>query len=313
MKKVVFNRFGGVDEFQIINAETPSIKGSEVLVNVKAASLNPLDWKIRKGEMKLMTGSKFPKAVGIDFSGIVVRVGAEVSGFKADDEVFGAVNGMKGGALAEYVVVSPKSLWHKPPQISFSQAASIPVVGAAAYWAVEKIGKLKRGDDLLINGATGGFGMFAIQIAKQKGVNVTAVTGTEGVPFAEKWGSDEVLDYRKQKVSEIDKRFDAVLELSSKMTFREAKNLMKPQSLFINPSPKPLEIVASFFLNLFSGKKHKPLLSQPDEASMKYLIAAVNKGVDIEINRTFPLEQFKEAYKFAEKGGYVGKVTIEMN
>ena len=312
MKKVVFNRFGGIDELQIINAETPSIKSNEVLVKVKAVSLNPLDWKIRKGEMKLMSGSKFPKAVGIDFSGVVVRVGAEVGGFKADDEVFGAVNAMKEGALAEFVAVPHTSVWRKPENITFSQAASIPVVGAAAYWAVEKIGQMNNSTDLLINGATGGFGMFTIQLAKQKGAKVTAVTGTEGVPFAEKWGSDEVVDYKRESILDSAKRFDAVLELSGKMTFQEAKKLMKPKSMFINPSPKPIEIVASFFLNLFSGKKHKPLLSQPNDASMNYLIAAVKKGADIEINRTFRLEQFAEAYNYAEKGGYVGKVTIEI-
>jgi NADPH:quinone reductase-like Zn-dependent oxidoreductase len=281
-------------------------------VKVKAVSVNPMDWKIRKGEMKLMSGSKFPKHTGVDFAGIIEDAGN--SGFKKGDEVFGVVkNMMKEGALAEYVAVPSSLIWKKPALISFAQAASIPVVGFAAVTALQKMGNINAQTKILINGATGGFGMFLLQLLKQYGATVTAVTNTKATGFAKKWGANSVIDYTKENVLSQNIAYDIIIDLSGKMGYANAKRIMKSKALFLNTVPKPIEIPASLLNNLFTGKKHVVVLSGPSAKSMDLLLSAINNGLQIEVNKIFPFTQAREAYQYAEQGGYVGKVIVEIN
>lgn len=312
MKAIVYNKFGNSDVLQIIDEAKPTINANQVLVKVKAFSINPLDWKIRKGEMKLMSGSKFPKHTGIDFSGIIESIGSSVSDFKLGDEVFGAVNTMKEGASAEYVAVKSTSIWIKPSRISFSQAASIASVGAAAVLSLEKMGDIKPQSKILINGATGGFGMFLLQLLKQKRADVTAVTSENAMSFAKDWGATKLIDYKKVNVLSQGTAYDIVIDLSTKMGYKKAKQIMEPKAIFLNPTPRPIEIIASLITNLFTRKRHVIILSNPSQNNMNILLEAIDNGVQIEINKTFPFSQTKEAYQYAEKGGVVGKVTIEI-
>ena len=264
--------------------------------------------------MKLMSGSKFPKNTGADFAGIIEDIGTSVIGFKIGDEVFGVVeNMMKEGASSEYVAVASSLVWKKPEKISFAQAASIPVVGTAALTAIEKMGKINSQTTILINGATGGFGMFLLQLLKQYDAKVTAVTSTQGIEYAKKWGANTVIDYSKQNVLLQKNTYDIVIDLSGKMGYHSAKRIMKSKSVFLNPTPKPTEIPTSIFKNLFTGKKHKIVLSSPGKSYTDVLLNALNKGLKIEINKVFPYDQYREAYQYAEKGGYVGKIVIGTN
>ncbi|MCS3798997.1 NAD(P)-dependent alcohol dehydrogenase [Niastella sp. OAS944] len=217
MKAIAYQKFGNTDVLQRIEESKPSVQSNQVLVKVKAVSINPLDWKIRKGEMKLMSGSKFPKHTGVDFAGIIEETGSAVTNFKKGDEVFGAVkNTMKEGALAEYVAVPSALVWKKPVHINFCQAASIPVTGAAAVTALGKMGNINSGTKILVNGATGGFGMFLLQLLKQTGATVTAVTSTKAIDFANKWGANSVIDYTKENVLAQKNTYDIVIDLSGK-------------------------------------------------------------------------------------------------
>jgi NADPH:quinone reductase-like Zn-dependent oxidoreductase len=255
MKAIAYQKFGNIDVLQTVEEPTPSIQSNQVLVKVKAVSINPMDWKIRKGEMKLMSGSKFPKHIGADFAGIIEEVGAAVTNFKKGDEVFGVVkNIMKEGALAEYVAIPSTFVWKKPAHISFAQAASIPVVGAAAVTALQKMGNINTQSEILVNGATGGFGMFLLQLLKQKGANITAVSSPSEIPLAKEWGADSVIDYTTKNVLSQKAAYDIVVDLSGKMGYANAKQIMKPKALFINPTPKPIEIPVSLFKNLFTAK-----------------------------------------------------------
>ncbi len=313
MKAIVYQKFGNTDVLQTVEQPKPSIKSNQVLVRVKAVSINPMDWKIRKGEMKLMSGSKFPKNTGVDFAGIIEDTGSDVTDFKKGDEVFGVVkNMMKEGALADYVSVPSSLIWKKPVHISFAQASSIPVVGSAAVTALQKMGNINAKTQILVNGATGGFGMFLLQLLKQQGAKVTAVTSTKAVEYAKKWGAGSVIDYTKENVLAQNIAYDIVIDLSGKMGYANAKKIMKARALFLNPVPKPVEIPTSLFKNLFTGKKHIVILSSPSAKDMDVLLNAVNNGVQIEVSKVFPFAQSKEAYQYAEQGGYIGKVAIEM-
>lgn len=314
MKAIVYQKFGTTDVLQTVEQPKPAIKSDQVLVKVKAFSINPMDWKIRKGEMILMSGSKFPKNTGTDFAGIVEETGSSVIGIKKGDEVFGVVrNMMKEGVSAEYVAVTSSLIWKKPSDITFAQAASIPVVGTAAITALEKIGNISSQTNILINGATGGFGMFLLQLLKQGGAKVTAVTSSEGTGFAKSWGANSVIDYTKENVLSQKATYDIVIDLSGKMGYKNAKQIMKSRSLFLNPTPKPIEIPVSLFTNLFTAKKHIVVLSSPSTKHTNALLDALKNGLEIEVNKVFPFSEFKEAYQYAEQGGYIGKVAVEIN
>ncbi len=314
MKAIVYENFGTTDVLQIVEEPKPTIKANQVLVKVKAFSINPMDWKIRKGEMKLMSGSKFPKHTGADFAGTVEEIGSSVIGIKKGDEVFGVVkNMMKEGASAEYIAVTSSLVWIKPSNISFPQAASIPVVGTAAVTALQKMGNINSTTTILVNGATGGFGMFLLQFLKQKGANVTAITSSKGIEFAKKWGANMVIDYTKTNVLSQKTTYDIVIDLSGKMGYKNAKQIMNSKGLFLNPTPKPIEIPTSLLKKLFIAKKHIVILSSPSTKYTAVLISSVKKGLQIEVNKVFPFTQFKEAYQYAEKGGVIGKVVVEIN
>lgn len=313
MKAIAYQKFGNTEVLQTIEETRPSIQSSQVLIKVKAVSINPMDWKIRKGEMKLMSGSKFPKHTGADFAGIVEAVGPDVTHLKVGEAVFGVVkNIMKEGALAEYVAVSASLVWKKPERISFAQAASIPVVGTAAATALQKMGTIKPQAKILVNGATGGFGMFLLQLLKQQAAEVTAVTSIKGLVHAQKWGASSVIDYTKVDVLTQSATYDIIIDLSGKMGYANAKHIMNSKSLFLNPIPQPIDIPTSLINNLFTGKKHLVILSSPSSKIMDSLLSAIDKGLQIEVNKVFPFEQVVEAYQYAEKGGYVGKVVVQI-
>jgi len=311
MKAIAYHQFGNTAVLQIVDEPTPVIQSNQVLVKVNAVSINPMDWKIRKGEMKLMSGSTFPKHTGVEFAGVIEDAGN--SNFKKGNEVFGVVkNTMKEGALAAYVAVPSTSVWKKPSTINFPEAASIPIAGAAAVTMLEKMGDINANTQILVNGATGGLGMFLLQLLKQKGANVTAVSSAKGVEFATKWGADAVIDYTVEDVLAGQKPYDIVIDLSGKMDYKSAKNIMKAKSLFLNPTPEPIEIPISLLKNLFTRKKHVVILSQPATKNITVLLNAVNRGLQIEINKVFPFTQSVAAYQYAEKGGVIGKVVIEL-
>jgi NADPH:quinone reductase-like Zn-dependent oxidoreductase len=314
MKAVVYQKFGTTDVLESVEQPKPTIKADQVLIKVKAFSINPMDWKIRKGEMTLMSGSKFPKHTGTDFAGIVEEIGTSVISFQKGDEVFGVVkNMMKEGVSAEYVAVTSSLVWKKPAHLSFTQAASIPVAGTAAVTAVEKMGNINTQTTILVNGATGAFGMFLLQLLKQKGANVTAVASTKGADYAKTWGASSVIDYTKINVLSKKATYDIVIDLSGKMGYKAAKQIMNSKAIFLNPTPKPIEIPLSLVNNLFTSKKHIVILSSPSTKYTTILLDALKNSLQIEVTKTFPFTEHKEAYQYAEQGGYIGKIAIEVN
>lgn len=312
MKKIIFNKYGNFDDLQMVETAIPTIKETELLVKVKAVAINPLDWKIIEGQMKMVTGSKFPKGVAFDFAGIVEKAGSQVSTLKVGDAVFGAMPAMKGEALAEYLVVAEQSAYKKPDTISFQTAAAMTSVGAAALHVFQK-SKVKPGSHILINGASGGVGLFALQMAKKQGIKVTVVASEQGLSFLEKWKPDVLIDYKKEPILGQQNTFDAIFELSGTLPFGKAKSLLKSKSVFVSTLPNPVDMARAFINNLWSSKKFELIMATPTQENLRDLCDWVNKGLEVPIAKTFPMHEFKEAYLFARKGGLIGKVVFEVN
>lgn len=310
MKKIIYAHFGDANVLQIADVAMPAINETTLLIKVKAVSVNPLDWKIRNGEMKLMAGSKFPRGTGIDFSGIIESTGSTVTNFKKGDEVFGLLDVFKGAALAEFIVVGEKDIEIKPKGVSFEQAAAAPVVGSAALQIFDTLINVHPGSEVLINGASGGIGMFALQIAKMKGAIVTAVVGDSGVQVVKDWGADFVVNYLREAVLKAGKRYDVVIDLSNQMPFSSTKQIMKGSSAYVHTAPGPKEIISSFFINLFSAKKYKVLMLKPSPSYLKELNKYMEKGLVIVVSKVYSFHSYKEAYTEVPKGGLIGKAVI---
>lgn len=297
MKKITYNRFGGTEVLEMTEAPMPA---GEIIVKVKAASINPLDWKIWQGDMKLMSGRSFPKSVGIDFSGIVEQGNDK---FRKGDEVFGIATLFKGGALAEYVAVKATDIAHKPAAIPFEEAASLPVVGSAALQIFDKLVQLQPGMQVLINGAGGGIGPLAIQLVKKAGAIVTSVIGAAAVDMVTKLGSDIVIDYKQQNILTSGKTFDAVIDLSGKMSYKAAKSILKKKGVYVHTSPGPKEMIAS----LFSGGRYKLLLLKP---SVSYLEKLATARLQVLISERYDFKDYRKAYDEVKKGGVAGKAVF---
>jgi NADPH:quinone reductase-like Zn-dependent oxidoreductase len=313
MKKIIYSKFGGPEVLQIADVPIPSIQATTLLIKVKAVSINPLDWKIRHGEMKLMSGSKFPRGIGIDFSGIVEETGSATIKFQKGDEVYGILDVFKGEALSEYITAAEKDIAIKPPNITFEQAAGMAVVGSAALQIFKTLVSLEKGTEVLINGASGGIGMFATQIAKIKGAIVTTVVGDSGIQAVKDWGADFIVNYRNEDVLKSGKQYDVVIDLSGKMAYSKAKQIMKPLSNYIHTAPGPKEIISSFFINLFSDKKYKLLMLTPAPEYLTALSVYAENGMSIVVNKAYPFHLFKKAYTEVPNGKFIGKAVITMD
>ncbi|RPD49590.1 NAD(P)-dependent alcohol dehydrogenase [Hymenobacter sediminis] len=313
MRKVLYDRFGDEQVLAVREQPTPTIDPNQLLIQVKAASINPLDWKIYRGEMKLLSGSKFPKGVGIDFAGIVAQVGTSITSYRPGDAVFGFLDVFKGGALAEYVVVTEAAIALKPASISFDQAAALPVTGLAALQIVDQLAAVGPGQEVLINGASGGVGLFAIQLAKKHGARVTAVAGPAGVHRATQLGADAVVDYTKQRLSQLTQRFDTIIDLSDKLNFSAAQQLMKPRATFVSMLPSPLGLVRSFFHNLFSGQKHRILILKPTAAGLNVLASLAQQQLQIPVEKIYELANVRQAYQETSQGKVKGKAVVVLN
>ena len=289
------------------------VPGSDqLLIQVKAASINPVDYKIRNGDLKLIVGSKFPKIVGSDVAGIVKSVGSEVKGFKPGDSVYGAVPPFSGnpGSLAELVVIKPANLRQLPAGMSFEEAASLPVAALTASNGLRRCG-IKEGSNVLINGATGGVGHFGVQIAKAKGAVVTATCSEANSELAKQLGADNIYGYKKEDLSGLTDKFDAIFDAFGKMDYSDVRRLLKRGGTYASPLFFPNSYFSALWTKLIYGKKLTSANMRylpEDYAEIEKLFA--EKKLKPVIENRFPLEKTGGAFDVAENGKPRGKVIV---
>jgi len=321
MKAAVFTRYGPPDVVQITDVEKPVPKDDEVLIKVRAASVNAGDWHIMRGTpylLRVMVGLRKPKItrLGMDVAGQVEAVGRNVTQFKPGDEVFGACR----GAFAEYACTSESSLVTKPNNVTFEQAGSVPVAALTALQGLRNKGQIQPGQKLLINGAAGGVGTFAVQIAKWFGADVTGVCSTRNVEMVGSIGADRVVDYTREDFTKGTQRYDLIFDSVGNHSLSACRRVLNPKGIYIvNGGPNgrwmgPLtrgiraRVLSRFVsqnLVMFLTKR-----SQEDLALMHELMRA-GKVTPV-IDRSYTLSEVGEAIRYLEEGHARGKVVITL-
>jgi len=314
MKAFFITSYGGPEVMRYGDLPDPSTVRGEVLVAVKAASLNPLDFKIRRGDFRIVTGSRFPKILGSDFAGIVKEVDRGVSGFGPGDAVYGStlLHLRKQGAHAGFIPVAAGRVHAIPNGISFEEAASLPVAALTALNGLRLCGDL-AGRTVLINGATGGVGHFALQIAKVQGALVTAVCSTRNTDLARKLGADTVIDYTSQDVIQARQVFDIVFDAHGGLGFEKASRILTPKGAYATPLPTPNVLVHLLWRKLIGGRRivAANMRARPEDyAALEMLIR--ERKVRPVIGAIFPLHEASQAFAALEGGRVRGKIVLGM-
>ncbi|OZI33207.1 alcohol dehydrogenase [Bordetella genomosp. 1] len=245
-----FSNYGGPEAMAFAEHTLPPLETQRVRVRVKAAAINPLDWKLRRGVMKFVTGWKFPLGMGSDFAGVVEEIGADVINFRVGDEVLGTAEIRRQGAFAEVVDASAKLIAHKPATLTFSEAACLPIPAATAWAAIVGVARAGRGSRILIHGCSGAVGSYAVQLARAHGAQVCGACGDASIAAAKAAGVNQAFSYSDKALFASDGRYDAVFDTLGTLDVADGLALLKPKGRLIDINPTP----ARMLHGLFSGR-----------------------------------------------------------
>lgn len=247
MKRIQYNHYGGPEQMRIDDFELTSPGKGEVTVRVKFAAINPIDWKVRSGQMKLVTGKVFPRGMGLDLSGIVTAVGPGVTRLKVGDAVFGLARFKESGALGQAVVTKESLLAKKPVSVSFEDAACLGTPGVTAWNGLIDKARLRAGQHVFINGCAGAVGQAAVQIARLSGAIVSGSCSAQDMERARKLGVQTVYDYRTTDLSKITARFDVVYDTAATMTISAGKAMLRHGGVVLDLNPDPVKFIRALF------------------------------------------------------------------
>ncbi|EOP23975.1 MULTISPECIES: NADP-dependent oxidoreductase [Bacillus] len=331
MKAMIIDRYGKVP-MRMTEVPTPEINEYEVLAEIHAASINPIDFKIRDGKVKMLLKYEMPLILGNDFSGVIVKMGAKVTNFKVGDEIYARPRKNKIGTFAEYIAIHEDDIALKPNNLSFEEAASIPLVGLTSYQALHDIMQLQKGQKILIHAGSGGVGTFAIQLAKIMGATVTTTASEAGANLVTSLGADEIINYKTEKFEDILKNYDAVFDTIGGATLEKSFNIIKSGGNIVSVSGMPnarfgKEFGSGFFKTLLFSlaskkltaleKKHNAqysfLFMKPSGDQLRTIANYIKAGqIKPVIDRVFPFEDAQKAMEYSESGRAKGKIIVKM-
>ncbi len=332
MKALVLNRYGKSDNVAFADIPRPALKPDEILVQVHAVGLNPIDTMIPKGTFKPMLKFQLPATLGSDLAGVVVEVGSRVTRFKPGDAVFASIFDLGTGSLAEFAVVPENAAALKPANLDFVQAASIPMVGLTSWQALKERAKLKPGQKVFIPAGSGGIGTFAIQLAKHLGAKVGTTTSTGNVELVKSLGADEVIDYKQQDFEKMLKDYDAVLGTVRGDAIKKSLGILKSGSSVVSLVGPPDAAFArgrsmGFFFTFVFGLLSRKIIRHARKRGVEYSflfvqpngrqLAEIGELLDAGkirpvIDKVFPFDQAKEALSYLETGRAKGKVVVQI-
>ncbi len=320
MKAVVYTKYGSPDVLQLKEVEKPTPKDNEVLIRIHAASANAADWHLLRGDpflLRLGYGLLKPNntILGADIAGRVEAVGNNVTQFQPGDEVFGDISGCGLGGFAEYVSVPEHAVISKPASMTFEEAAAVPMAAVTALQGLRDKGQIQPGQKVLIHGASGGVGTFAVQIAKAFRAEVTAVCSTRKVDLVRSIGADHVIDYTQEDVTKTGQRYDLILAANGDRSIFEYKRALAPKGMYVVTGGSMAQLLQAMLLgpllSMAGRQKMGNVLARPNQkdlACMKALLEAGN--VVPVIDRCYPLSETAEAIRYLEEGHARGKVVI---
>jgi alcohol dehydrogenase len=332
MKAMVINKYGKDVPLQLVEVPMPRIGEKDILVEIYAASINPIDYKIRDGKVKMLLTYQMPLILGNDFSGKAIKTGAKVKKFKIGDEVYGRPRKSRIGTFAEYLSVDEDDVSLKPKNLSFEEASSLPLVGLTTWQAFHEILELKAGQKILIHAGAGGVGTFAIQLAKKMGVYVATTASDKGYELVKSLGADEIINYKQQDFEEILKNYDAVFDTLGGEALEKSFTVLKPQGKIVSVSGLPnrkfaiqnnLGLLKIILFSIVSRKmtalekKHEAtyhfLFMKPSGEQLSHIKNLVEEGeIRPIIDQIVPFEDAQKAIKYVETGRAKGKVILKM-
>jgi NADPH:quinone reductase-like Zn-dependent oxidoreductase len=310
MKSAQISKYGSTDVIEINqNTPEPTISSGKVLVTIKAAGINPVDWKIREGGMQQLVSLQFPSTLGMDFSGVIKQVGEGVSpDFKQGDEVYGQAGVTNGGsgAFAEIALANIETIANKPKRLSFPEAAGLPLVGVAAWRVLTEDMKLSKGQKILIHGGAGGIGSIAIQLAKELGAHVATTVSTNDKSFVQELGADKVIDYKTQTFEELLNDYDAVFDTVGGDTYRRSFKVLKKGSVIVSMLEQP----DSELMNQY-GVKAVFQFTQPDRQRLTKLAQWADQNkITVNVEKEFSLDEAGDALDYQRDLHPRGKVVL---
>ena len=332
MKAFILDRYGSNDGVRAGEMPDPQLNDDDVLVQIYAASVNPVDLKIRDGKLKLVLPYRLPFVLGNDLAGVVVRVGSGVRRFKPGDEVYARPDKDRIGAFAEFISIREDAVANKPKKLTMEEAASIPLVGLTAWQALIERANLQRGQKVLIHAGSGGVGTFAIQLEKHVGATVATTTSTANLEWVKRLGADIVIDYKKDDFETILRDYDAVLDTLGGETLEKSLRVLRPGGKLISISGPPdpdfaKEIGATWIVGLAmrllsyrirrSARRHHVsysfLFMRPSADQLREIGSLIDSGaIRPVVDRVFPFESTKEALAYVERGRAKGKVVVRV-
>jgi NADPH:quinone reductase-like Zn-dependent oxidoreductase len=331
MKGFAIDRYGGPEALTLRDLPEPEPGPGDLLLEIHAASVNPVDFKIRSGGLKVLVKDRFPLVLGSDLSGVVARVGPGVTRFAPGDEVFARLRKDRIGAFAERVLVDEALAATKPAKLTHAEAASIPLVGLTSFQALVEIGKLEKGQRVLIHAGSGGVGTFAIQLARHLGATVATTASAKNRALVEGLGASEIVDYKTQRFDEAVAPCDVVFDTQGGETLERSFRVVKEGGVVVTIGGKPdakfakawgLNPVIVFALGIMMRKvtrlarekraRFEYLFMRPDGGQLAEIATLLEGGVIRPVlDRTFPFLETKEALAYVESGRAVGKVVVK--
>jgi NADPH:quinone reductase-like Zn-dependent oxidoreductase len=321
MKAIVYSAYGSSDVLKCEEIEKPTAGDDEVLIKVHAASVNPLDWRLMRGRpyiLRIMFGLRKPKIrPGRDVAGQVETVGSNVKQFKPGDAVFGVCK----GAFAEYACAAESRLAIKPDNVTFEQAASVPVAAFTALQGLRDKGRIRPGQRVLINGASGGAGTFAVQIAKSDGTEVTGVCSTRNVGMVRSIGADHVVDYTQEDFTTLGQRYDLILDCVGNHSLLALRRVLSPRgTCVIVGAPKKVSLIgvlalwtATWVWSRFGNRKYVMFIAKSSQEHLSTMRELMTAGkVTPVIDKRYGLSEVPEAVRYLEEGHARGKVVISL-
>ncbi len=322
MKAMVFTQYGAPDVLQLKEIPMPTPKENEVLVRVMAASVNAADWHLLRGDpflLRLNFGLLRPKLsiLGADIAGKIEVIGNKVKQFKVGDEVFADISGFGFGAFAEFICVPEQALVHKPSNLSFVQAAAVPMAAVTALQGLRDHGKIRAGQKVLIHGASGGVGTFAVQLAKTFGADVTAVCSTQKLELAKSLGADKVIDYSQEDFTKNGQRYDLILAVNGNRSILEYKKALSPNGISLTIGGAMSQLMQAIFwgslLSLIGKQKMGSVLAKPNIQDLAFIRDLIMAGkISPVVDKTYSFQQIPEAIRYLETGKARGKVVIHI-